>query len=63
MRRSVRIRSHGKTQEVTLVFEPYQSLLLRVDRRGGIEFIDIHFVPKAPRTSPVQAATGEPRAG
>ena len=63
MQRTVRIRSHGRTQEVKLVFEPYQSLLLKVDRRGEIEFIDIRFVPKTPRTSSQRPATGEPQAG
>ena len=48
--RTIRIRSHGRTQDAKLVFDPYQSLLLKIDRRGAIESVDIRFVPKTPRT-------------
>ena len=38
----------GHKMEVSLVFEPYQSLLLRTGRDGSVHFEDIHFMPKPP---------------
>lgn len=61
--KNVRIRHRGRTRDVKLVFEPYQSLLLKVDRRGEVELLDIRFVPKTPRTSSAQPPGGAPPAG
>jgi hypothetical protein len=36
---------------VKLLFKPYQSLLLKVDKTNSISFIDISFVPKTPKTT------------
>jgi hypothetical protein len=44
----VKINYAGKTIPVKLNFEPYQSLLLKVDRNGKTSFIDITFHPKEP---------------
>ncbi len=46
--RNVVVATPGKTQEVQLKFEPYQSLLLKIDRKGKIEFEDIYFRPEDP---------------
>jgi len=38
----------GKTTALTLVFKPYQSILLTVDGNGAHRFVDITFQPKPP---------------
>ncbi|QQR73205.1 MAG: hypothetical protein IPJ17_17235 [Holophagales bacterium] len=50
LERTVRIRANGRSSVVRLEFQPYQSLLLKVDRRGRVRFVDITFVPKSPRS-------------
>lgn len=50
MQRTVRLRSHGRTQDGTLTFDPYQSPMLKVGRRGEIEFLDFRCVPRTPTT-------------
>ena len=50
--RSITISAHGKSTKVDLRFEPYQSVLLRVDKRGKASFEDIRFVPKDPVVRP-----------
>jgi len=42
------INFSGKSNPVELRFKPYQSLLLKMDKNGDIEFLDITFVPKIP---------------
>ncbi len=44
----VTINFNGKSSQVELRFEPYQSLLLKVNKSGETEFVDITFVPKTP---------------
>lgn len=44
----VSINFNGISREIDLRFEPYQSLLLKMDNKGEIEFLDITFVPKTP---------------
>lgn len=44
---SVRITVKGKAFPVRLRFEPYRSLLLKVDERG-IEYVDTAFTPRKP---------------
>lgn len=46
---------NGKTLVKTLEFKPYQSLLLKIDKKGQIEQIDISFVPKEPVIKPREA--------
>ncbi len=41
-----------KVIPVTLTFAPYQSLLLKVDKKGRVSFINIDFVPKTPVVIP-----------
>jgi hypothetical protein len=44
----VEIYYNGRTTSVMLSFDPYQSLLLKIDKVGQASFIDIHFLPKTP---------------
>jgi len=44
---SITINYAGKTFDTKLVFEPYQSLLLKIEN-GRIDDIDIRFIPKTP---------------
>jgi hypothetical protein len=46
--RQVEISSGGKTTPVTLVFKPYQSILLTISKNGTVGFVDITFQPKTP---------------
>ena len=38
-----------KTFDVPLVFEPYQSILIRIDKNQSLLFEDITFIPGAPK--------------
>ncbi len=38
----------GKTKHYNIVFEPYQSVLLKIDENFNIKKIDIEFVPETP---------------
>lgn len=49
------IHLFGKTEEVTLNFAPYQSLALKLDRKGGIKPETIDYVPPAPPSPPVES--------
>ncbi len=46
--KTVTINIFGKSQILKLDFEPYQSILITVDRTGRIAFEDISFEPKVP---------------
>lgn len=46
------INYNGKTIPVDLEFEPYQSLLVKLDNRNKASFIDIRFIPKTPVFNP-----------
>jgi hypothetical protein len=46
--RSIEITTNGKTTALTLVFKPYQSILLTIDGNGTYRFEDITFQPKTP---------------
>ena len=48
VRRPVEITAGGKTTALTLVFAPYQSILLTIDANGSPKFADITFQPKRP---------------
>ncbi|MCF8365309.1 MAG: hypothetical protein K9H16_05980 [Bacteroidales bacterium] len=43
---TVTLNFNGISRQIELRFEPYQSLLLKMDKNGEIEFLDITFVPK-----------------
>jgi hypothetical protein len=43
----VTVNYHGKSYNMKLVFDPYQSLLFKIEK-GEIEIIDITFIPKTP---------------
>jgi hypothetical protein len=42
------INFNGISRQIELRFEPYQSLLLSIDKKNEINFMDITFVPKTP---------------
>jgi hypothetical protein len=44
----VEINFGGRAFHVQLRFEPYQSILLKIDPDGSYDFMDIGFVPKTP---------------
>jgi hypothetical protein len=46
--RPIEITANGKTTALTLVFKPYQSILLTIDGNGTYRFEDITFQPKTP---------------
>jgi hypothetical protein len=48
IKRPVEITAGGKTTPLTLVFKPYQSILLTIDGNGAHRFVDITFQPKTP---------------
>jgi hypothetical protein len=48
VKRPVEITVVGKTTPLTLVFKPYQSILLTIDGNGTLGFVDITFQPKTP---------------
>lgn len=43
---------NGKSHEMDIVFEPYQSKFLKIDRNGNTEFIDITYNPPVPIVYP-----------
>ncbi|MEI7723993.1 MAG: glycosyl hydrolase [Bacteroidota bacterium] len=45
---SIAVSWHGKTIPVSLTFDPYQSLLLKINNNHEASFIDIRFNPKTP---------------
>ena len=48
----VEIQYLGKKIPVKLAFNPYQSLILKIDKNGKVTFIDILFIPKTPVYQP-----------
>jgi hypothetical protein len=49
--RRVRLHSGAASTEVELVFEPYQSLLVRISTNGDVDFIDTAYRPPEPARS------------
>jgi len=47
--RKIQINLNGFNREYELVFEPYQSILLKYDEKGQIIPVDIKFIPEVPR--------------
>jgi hypothetical protein len=45
---TIAVNHRGKTIPAALQFDPYQSLLLRIDNDGKVSSIDISFTPKTP---------------
>ncbi len=45
---SIEINFRGKRFPVELKFQPYQSLLLKIDQQGRVSEINIRYVPKTP---------------
>ncbi len=50
--RKLSINYNGNKLDTTLIFEPYQSKLLRLSPKGKVEEIDISFFPKDPVIRP-----------
>ena len=48
MTRRVTINANGRSTPLDLVFEPYQSLLVKVDKNGNSRFVDVTYVPRIP---------------
>ena len=46
--RRITVDHQGKTFPVELIFEPYQSLLVRVSIAEGVQFVDIGYQPPEP---------------
>ncbi len=44
----IEINYAAKKTQLILDFNPYQSLLLNLDKDGKVNFLDISFVPKTP---------------
>ena len=42
----------GKTQQITIDFRPYQSVMLHIDKYGKIEYLDIDYTPNPPVVRP-----------
>jgi hypothetical protein len=49
--RRIAVDFQGKPLAVDVVFEPYQSILIRVSG-GGVQFLNLGYRPPAPRTNP-----------
>ncbi|MFN8280431.1 MAG: glycosyl hydrolase [Saprospiraceae bacterium] len=49
---SFQIYSNGRTMNVPVEFQPYQSVMLKISPKGNVEFVDIHFRPKDPVIRP-----------
>jgi len=50
--RQVVLNVNGHRLEHELRFEPYQSILLQIDKRGNLKEIDIRYVPPTPEVRP-----------
>jgi hypothetical protein len=48
MNRQITIDHEGDPFRVDLIFEPYQSLLVRVSAAEGVQFVDIDYRPPDP---------------
>ena len=57
--REITVTVDGQRHRVTLHFEPYQSLVLRVTSGGVVEPVDITFTPKTPSTVLPEAAEAD----
>ncbi|MBI4833987.1 MAG: hypothetical protein HY811_04100 [Planctomycetes bacterium] len=51
IRKSIRIWVKGVYKKITLVFKPYQSIILKIDASGRIKPIKVDFIPKTPVVS------------
>ncbi|MCD8102954.1 MAG: hypothetical protein LUE26_10370 [Alistipes sp.] len=48
-RRDIVVNANGRSRQVTLDFKPNESLLMKIDRKGKVHFIDLGFVPQVIR--------------
>jgi len=48
----ITINYGGNIIPVKLQFEPYQSVLIKIDKQGKVNFIDIEYIPKTPVFKP-----------
>ena len=46
--RPITVDFSGELHPIRLVFEPYQSLLVRLSRTAGVQFVDIRYQPPEP---------------
>ena len=46
--RRISVDLDGRSTSLDLVFEPYQSLLIRVSDSGGVQFLDLGYRPPVP---------------
>ncbi len=51
MTRRITIWCEEKSFAIKLVFEPYQSIMIRVSRSDGVQFLDLGYRPPDPQTS------------
>jgi hypothetical protein len=61
MTRRVSIEFEGRLHSIDLFFEPYQSLLVRISRTSGVEFVDIGYQPPIPTLTPPDDEWGASR--
>jgi hypothetical protein len=52
MIRPITINHAGDSYAADLVFEPYQSLMVRLSQPEGVRFVDVAYHPPEPRTAP-----------
>ena len=50
--RDLTFHVNGRKVVRKIEFKPYQSVLLKINRRGKVEEVDITFVPKDPEVRP-----------
>jgi len=48
----ISLNIRNKTIPIKLLFRPYQSLFLKIDKNNSISYIDINYLPATPKTKP-----------
>ena len=48
LKRNITINTNGASQNLRLEFEPYQSILIKIDENNHVSFADIEYVPPVP---------------
>ncbi len=51
--RNLTFNINGHEQKITIEFKPYQSVLLKIEKQGNPEYLDIFYDPPVPRTEPL----------
>ncbi len=49
--KDITLNIHNENIPLKLVFEPYQSILIKIDLRGNVNFENIEFIPETPQSS------------